>query len=323
MDWKKSARLILLLGAIVMLSYQSHKAVVLILAPPMMMTATQVDISGVPLPMMYICPLNQYNESKLNKNMFDNEADILMGKSQNSTKISWGSHVNKTFEELIGNMTDTLLDDFVANLKNESDPKLHVKTVMFPKYGFCFDVQNYNTVEMLMLPRGKDFNSNITILLTDRQTKTYFSVDRLSQEGDKMILNTPSVYAYYVTVEMHVKSDSEKCNPEPDYSYEKCVNDFVLNDLEPELGCIPPFLSNNNHCKSFDETYEDKLRSLYIEQYTSPYMTSGETKAEKKCPKPCVQQLIKVVHRDTTPLTGKNGPQASITFNQVVKKFKA
>ncbi len=152
MDWKNLARLVLLLVAIAMLCYQSQKAVALILAPPMMITAQQVDISEVPLPMMYICPLNQYNKSKLEENKFASEADIIEGKVRLGGQRSWGSHVNMTFEELIGNVTDIDLDAFIGNIKEETDQQLQIKPILFPKFGYCFDVQNYNIREILELP---------------------------------------------------------------------------------------------------------------------------------------------------------------------------
>ncbi len=80
MEWRSAVRFTLLLGALIMFGYQSKKAVVLILAPPMMITAQQVDISEVPLPMLYICPMNQYNTSKLDDYKFKGEFDILDGK---------------------------------------------------------------------------------------------------------------------------------------------------------------------------------------------------------------------------------------------------
>ncbi len=324
MDLKKSARLVLLLGAIIMLCYQSQKAVVLILAPPMMITSKQVDISEVPLPLMYLCPMKQYNETKLEKQYYAHEVYVLKGKLDGRQQTSWGSHVNMTFEELIGNVTDIDLNAFIENVKLESEPQMQIKPILFPKYGFCFDVQNYTLNETLYLPGKNKFESDITILLTDKGTKSYYSIDRSSQKGDKMVQLTNSLYTYFVNIEMYEMADSTKCNPDPDFSYEQCVDDFVKKDVKQKLGCIPPFLSGNDHCRIFNETSnENEDIEYYNVKYVDPYIVSRETKAEKECKKPCVRQKIKVEQRDETHFTGMNGSMSVFSFNPVVKIFKA
>ena len=324
MDWKKLVRLVLLLGAIAMLCYQSQKAVVLILAPPMMITSKQVDISEVPLPLMYLCPMAQYNQTKLEKHHYVTNVDILEGKLEGLKQTSWGSHVNMTIEELIGNVTDIDLNAFVENVKEETDPQMQFKPILFPKFGFCFDVQNYTMKKAFTLPGKNLFESEITILFTDKETKSYFSIDRSSQEGDKMVQLTNSMYTYFINIEMYEMADSTQCNPDPDYSFKQCVDDFVKKDVKQRLGCIPPFLSGNDHCRILNETYkENKNIDYYINEYVTPYVTSGETKAEKECKKPCVQQQIKVVQRDETHIVGRMGSMSVFTFNPVAKIFKA
>ena len=47
---------------------------------------------------------------------------------------------------------------------------------------------------------------------------------------------------------MHDIRETGNCNSNSNYSYEKCVDDYVSNDLKTMLGCIPPLLSNYDHC---------------------------------------------------------------------------
>ncbi len=95
---------------------------------------------------------------------------------------------------------------------------------------------------------------NFTILLTDSQTKTHYGVDIGSVTGDMIIVMqlTSSEYSYSVELEMYHSKDTLICNPDPDYSYEKCIDDYVLSDLKPLFGCVPPPYSATDQCKNFD-----------------------------------------------------------------------
>ena len=86
---------------------------------------------------------------------------------------------------------------------------------------------------------------------------------------------------------MHDIRETGNCIADYNYSYEKCVDDYVSNDLKTMLGCIPPLLSN----------YDPK-------------------KAKDMCLKPCLQQKIHVILKDqeTSP-----GSWATFVFNPNVK----
>ena len=66
MNWRKYARLTLLLVAFSMLLYQSHKAFELLMNPPMIETTSETSIKNVRQPMMYLCPSVQYNIADYN-----------------------------------------------------------------------------------------------------------------------------------------------------------------------------------------------------------------------------------------------------------------
>ncbi len=138
--------------------------------------------------------------------------------------------------------------------------------------------------------------TNFSIFLTDSQTKTYYGVDIGSVTGDMITVMqlTSSVYSYSVEVEMYHSKDTLHCNADPDYSYAKCVDDYVHSDLKPLFGCVPPPLSATDHCKAYDPKGRDdaveKLRVKYLE-----YMfLLAPTEAERKCLKPCKQQKFKI-----------------------------
>jgi hypothetical protein len=229
---------------------------------------------------------------------------------------SWGSHKNLTFEQLIRNA----IKEVPKETKFESmllTPKL------FPKFGYCFEV-DYNIQDPFDFPPYDDFTKDYTILLTDKSARTYFSLDMGSQLGEKIRIFTtnPSIYSFFVDVEIYeARPEKSNCNSNPDYSYEQCVDEQVHTDLKPRLNCVPPFLSEKDHCLNLSEKYRAELK-YYEKKYFVPYIMLRETKAENKCHKPCKQQRISVSLRDQTPMSMSNSSFISIFFNPKVKVLK-
>ena len=76
-------------------------------------------------------------------------------------------------------------------------------------------------------------------------------------------------------------------------SFNDCVDREVTDDLLPEFGCIPPWLSLNNQCNEIyamdsqqGNIFHYTEGSLY-ENYTIPFLLYDQNKAQKKCKKPC------------------------------------
>ena len=47
---------------------------------------------------------------------------------------------------------------------------------------------------------------------------------------------------------MHYIRETSNCIADYNYSSQKCVDDYVSNYLKTMPGCIPPLLSNHDHC---------------------------------------------------------------------------
>ncbi len=79
----------LFLFAIGLLSYKLSNAVVTILNPSMMMIKSTVDItdSSVPSPLGYICPLDQYNNTKLRNHGYKQAFEMLEGIIEHNDSI--------------------------------------------------------------------------------------------------------------------------------------------------------------------------------------------------------------------------------------------
>ena len=319
MNLRRYVRLILLFVAFVMLVYQSCTAFSLLMNPPMVMITSETNLSDVRQPLMYLCPSIQYDDNKVSHHGYQHTYNLVFGhlNANDSYGGTWGAHLNMTWEQLIRNVVVKSPEEFVNNTVFGFG--VEIKTVIFPKYGFCYEA-NYTLMDdMLMLPGKVPFKQEITFLLTDQLTKSYYRVDSTSQSGSVIYLDQDSADSYIVDIEMHVLKDTENCNSNSNYSYEKCVDDYITKDLKTKLGCIPPLLSDHDHCGIVAKEKQDLVWNEYRRRYAQQYMVNIPTKAEKMCPKPCKQQKIKVTLKDQGPLINGTGSFVSFAFNPKVK----
>ena len=301
----------------ILLGYQSHNAVYMIMYPPLMVTTSQANINDVTPPLMHLCPLQQYSLTKLRHYGYTNENEMLEGKLMNETFRSWGSHLNMTFQQLVRNVTLFSPEYFIMDHKFDN----LLEPVFYPKYGYCYEVKNYNLSTMLSLPEQTPCKKNFSVLLTSRNTRTFYHGDSNSQFGDRVYIDTLDIYSYKVHIEIYESAANTNCNAAPDYSYEKCVDDLIRNDLKEKLGCIPPYLSSSDHCTIVSGIYNKSL-AYFGTEYANSYYINGENIAEKTCAKPCKQQRVTLTLKDQTPQAENDGSFATFTFDPTVRVNK-
>ena len=127
---------------------------VTILKPPMMMIKSTVDItdSSVPSPLVYICPLDQYNNTKLRHHGYTDAYEMLGGNidSNGSIPRTWGGyHQNLSFTELVRAVINIDPDE----LKDYFETDFFVgasKPVLFPKFGYCLETK-FNVTSMTFI----------------------------------------------------------------------------------------------------------------------------------------------------------------------------
>ena len=143
LEVKKIIRLLLIIIALFLLCYQTKFAVESIMNPPTIVTSHQVPISEISAPLIYICPLDQFNTTRMQQFGYANEYALFDGRSEQNTSRSWGAHVNMTFQQLMTNILNyspELIDQkiFVSPGKVIVSPKL------YPKFGFCYEVKSFD-----------------------------------------------------------------------------------------------------------------------------------------------------------------------------------
>ncbi len=278
-DLRKYLRLALLVTAVVMLCYQSYTAFKLIMDPPMIVTTSEDDIKNVPAPLLYLCPNDQYNYSILEENGYLTEYHLIKGNHTDDPMVgTWGTAANQTWGNLVGDLLSLSPEQLLENLDMSTNP-LQIKTHLYPKFGYCFDVQITSMEGTLVFKFLAD--KEITVLLSDPKTKSYIQIDPNSHQGEVLQIDKQASYSYYVDLEIHKLSKSSNCNPDPEYSYFTCLDDYITNDFMPVLGCIPPLLSNHDHC------VENKSNiTNCISNYAQKYLSNVATMAETECKKP-------------------------------------
>ena len=303
-------RVILFLVCMLMFCYQTSKAINSYLNPPLVVVTTETELTDNLNPSVYICPLNQYNRSKLSDYGYDEEFSIVAGSLTNSRVHSWGAHTNLTFESLIRRVIDVSNEEMKINY--DADP------VLFPKFGFCYQNTNLSLRGMSLFPIKYD----LRILVTDPRTKTFFNVDMSSQVGDIIrVTKFPksTMYSFYGEIEILEAAKTSRCESDPRYSFEKCVDDYIHTDFIAKLGCVPPIFSAFNQCSIIQEINSFTREYLDV-NYFADYFSLGQTIAERHCAKPCRRQKIKITLRDQSFFTHEES-FATFAVNPVVKIY--
>ena len=106
-----SFKLVLQLVSTTMFIYQFMKSLNNLLNPMVADTTIVISREDIPLPLITICPSNQINKTKIHSLGYDvNEwENLLYGIKEinKSLVITWGSDLNKSFDQLIDEVLDT------------------------------------------------------------------------------------------------------------------------------------------------------------------------------------------------------------------------
>ena len=163
--------------------------------------------------------------------------------------------------------------------------------------------------------------------MTDPMRKTYFGLQYSSQVGDKMDIETPFVYNFFVRLSVEDVTDpfnTENCNAEEgSNSYESEVDKQLASDLLPTFGCIPPWLSASRPCNGIytkNSTIFREMKSYgnFFLKYTQPSFYREDNAAQKAAKKPCLQTQV-FVERKSKKLSRYETYGAYISVSTDVK----
>ncbi len=232
---RRILKALLLTISTIMFLIQLREATLNLIYPSIVVSTREVDISEVDLPLITICPLNQTNKAMLTKLGYQRVDTLFQGftKCNNKPCLSWGAFLNMTFNETINEV-------FNPEFLNSHDI-IATKTLL-PRFGICQEIAQFNPFETVKISNLHSFR----VFTTDKQYKTYFSLDYRSHIGSKIIVQPYKVSNFNVKIVI-----SSSClirnNETRNYQFGSCIEDKIQDTVQgKKLDCIAPWLSENN-----------------------------------------------------------------------------
>ncbi len=251
--------------------------------PPIVDSTHFEEIENVDLPLVTICPVKKKDSNKnLMKLEYLTIENLLAGRMLDLT--SWGGFHNLTYDELLGQIFDL---NVVENIKvTNGKDYIDGQTVLLPKYGYCKEISNYSSYYGLKISARSNY-AEFRVFITDRNFKTYFSVDYSSHQGSTILTGKAEEHMYEIS--LHTVSSCQMTGDKiKQDDFDKCINDNILKTIGKPLGCIPPWMSPNNNC---NETYDkDFFKSMIPDfdwEYVKKPYTLRNINLELTCRKHC------------------------------------
>ena len=168
-----------------MFGYQLHTATINLMDPPTVLSQHERDITDDNIPLITICPTNQTNPTRIEKLGYIYGYDyMLMGiaKCNETTEcISWGSHLNLTFEELKDQVFDL---NKVESINIWQGGECKDSLVFIPAYGVCRETSFLNHTQEIAL----NYTDEVRVFITDRNYRSLLMPDVASQVGKEIFM---------------------------------------------------------------------------------------------------------------------------------------
>ena len=305
MDFTKSVKFLILGFSSFMFTYQMLVAIQKLMYPPVVDSTQRLKIKDIDNLLITVCPLNQWNTSKVMEFGYEDELYLLMGFSNESTFVGWGAQHNLSFDDIFVKVqTVKLLNPEINLLKKDfSYEKISYELRFYPKFGLCYELVNLTMTKNIVLETKMNTlegeNVKAQVFMTDKKLRTNHSVYAESHWGSNLIIEQGVEYDYKIKVELI--SNFDPLNPVGCKSYEvdeydKCNVGKLQKIWKPLINCNPPWVSPLDQC-SDDLIITNKTAELV---YNASFITvSGiyemvTYEAMETCATPCnvAQALI-------------------------------
>jgi hypothetical protein len=199
-----------------------------------------MNINQTELPDIYICPDGQFKMENLKRNGYATRNMLLAGgpRVELSRPMSWGDHLNMTFEEM--------MKDILPNVTKRSDENARimgmsirqVKTLFVPRYGFCMQIRNYTTSKEFTII-AHNSSAEIHIFILDKAKHTYATPDFESHSGDFIVLEQGVEKWFDVKLSLNSFEDPTNDDACQHYdatdSYAMCVDSKIQDVMLPGI----------------------------------------------------------------------------------------
>ena len=249
--------------------------------PPTVDSTSERNLTEHDLPVITACPTNQTNYEKLYSLGYKFRSYAYAGSSNctnNECYLSWGQHLNLTHQELFKQ---------IHNLQLAMDVKFNQETeeriVLLPRFGFCKEISSINLSKRSLAIFNKHELTNVRVFITDKNYRSYFSLDFSSHVGDK--IEVPWGKTFYTDVKLKKTS---KCmikeNDPQKFDFKHCVDKKLQNTVGKLIGCVPPWMSTKNQCSpTLNHSMDLKHGMAYFLDYILPLEQMKKTNIETEC----------------------------------------
>ena len=292
MSVSKAFRLLILVFSFIMFVWQASVSIGKLVDPPVVDSTERLNAADIEPLLITICPLGQWNHSKLRQAGYWLEFGLLQGYSKTGRFIGWGALHNLTFEDLVCNVTNyNLSNTRIYGGSNNKAIDVNYIIKFYSKYGFCYDLVNITTSGKLDIWTNESEYKEAQVYITDKKLKTMNSVFAESHWGSKIMIQ-PSYQDYYIETKLLSNFDPrnpDDCVEYKNDDYENCVDNELQNVWKPLINCNPPWLSSKDQCNSvinitqnLADSIRNKTKDLVTHIY---YMTTNP--ALERCRKAC------------------------------------
>ena len=296
----------------VMFCVQLRIATMNLMNPPLVDSTYERNLTVDELPLITICPVNQFVYSNFRKLSYTQLKEFLKGEiwpsNDNLHSVSWGGHENLTFIEVL----NAIYDENVLSRISISPERFNSKKVYVAKFGYCLEISEFDPEYIEIYTRE---SKELRLMFTDKSYRSYFMPDISSHLGGKILIKPGSLNNIDVQLKKFLGCDSNH-KDEKRHDFQTCIDSEINSKIGKPLGCIPPWLSENNQC---NETYPANfLKRIpeFDDEYLWPPYTFANSKIEAKCKTSCKSTKYLALERE--PMSDDTWGAAFITFDQNV-----
>ena len=282
-----------------MFCYQFHIATKNLMDPPTVDSTYERNITNDDIPLVTICPTNQFNVTRLQKLQYYHafqslsEVDLLLKGFTlcNDTNLctSWGPQLNLSFENLLGQVFDM---DMNVNI-NIQGGDYRRNLVFIPGVGMCIETFFMNATEEVEISyRGQ---GQYRALMTNRNYRSYFMPDITSHIGNTIIMNPRSLY--FINVKIYERYICVKSKiTETDKDFAKCVDNKIQEEFrQNNIKCVPPWLSKDKQCDDiYPRDFYGNFENVFQKNFIDMLSIFSNIRIEEDCRKSCKETIYAV-----------------------------
>ena len=326
MGLSRAFKFLILSFSTFMFTYQASVAVYKLMDPPIVDSTERLSITDMDSILITLCPLDQWNKTRLYNLDYDGEEDLMVGQDPYDSFIGWGSKQNLSFEELVQSVQN--FNPSVLKFYTKDFREFIAEKRFYPKFGWCYDIINFTSYKQEIILVEEQSVNKLQVYITDKRMRTRTTVKADSHRGPKIVIDEGWKYEYIVDAEQlsnYNPRAPDYCKEYKDGEYEECVDEELQKIWKPLIKCNPPWISNKDQCeRSLNVTKEtgySLLNQESVKKTVREILDMRSYPAEESCKKPCavVQSTIILIDKEELPYGVDSGVfMLTLKFSELV-----